>query len=90
MPSSITYRSSLIMGMKMDNNELSIVAAQIARFVIERGRVEGEGEDWLGWLGVEVAIEADERGYDNATEIAEEAVRLYRNSGPNPSPSPTQ
>lgn len=74
----------------MDNDELSNVARQIARFVIEQGRVEGEDEDWLGWLGVEVALEADERGYDNATEIAEEAVQLYRNSDPSLSESPTQ
>ncbi|MBE7555997.1 MAG: hypothetical protein HS126_33500 [Anaerolineales bacterium] len=61
----------------MNNDELTHVAAEIARLVIEDGRVEGEGEEWLASLGVEVAFEADEQGYENATEIAEEAVRLY-------------
>lgn len=61
----------------MSNNELSRIAAEIAKFVIGEGRVE-EGDDWwLASLGVEVMLEADERGYENVTEIAEEAVRLY-------------
>lgn len=61
----------------MSTDELSRIATEIAEFVIGEGRVE-EDDDWrLASLGVEVALEADERGYDNATEIAEEAVRLY-------------
>ena len=43
----------------MDDKELSDVAAQIARFVIENGKVEGEGEWWLASLGAEGAFEAD-------------------------------
>jgi hypothetical protein len=61
----------------MNTTDLSSLATQIASFVIEKGRVEGEGEDWLASLAVEVAFEADERGYENASEIAVEAVRLY-------------
>lgn len=60
----------------MDHKELSELAAEIARYVIEQGRVE-KGEWFLASLGAEVAFEADERGLENATEIAEEAVRLY-------------
>ena len=61
----------------MNNNELSRIATEIAEFVIGEGRVE-EGDDWrLASLGIEVMLEADERGYENAPEIAEEAVRLY-------------
>ena len=63
----------------MNDNELSTVAAEIARFVIEEGRVNGEDEEWwLGSLAVEVALEADDRGYENASEISAEAVRLHR------------
>jgi hypothetical protein len=63
----------------MENKELNTLAVEIARIVIESGRVDGEGEWWLLSLGAAVALEADERGYENATEIAEEAVQLYRN-----------
>ena len=70
----------------MNDNELSTVAAEIARFVIEQERVKGEDyEWWLGSLAVEVAFEADERGYENASEISGEAVRLYRKEMPKPS-----
>lgn len=63
----------------MKENELSQVAAELARFVIDQGRVKGtDHEWWLSSLAVEVAFEADERGYENASEIAEEAVRLHR------------
>ena len=60
----------------MDQKEISEVAAEIARYVIEQGRVE-QGEWFIPSLGAAVAFEADERGLENATEIAEEAVRLY-------------
>ncbi len=69
----------------MNDNELSTVAAEIARFVIEQGRVKGEDQEWwLGSLAVEVALEADDRGCENAGEISGEAVRLYRNEAPKP------
>ena len=62
----------------MDKNELSELAAQIARYVIENGLVDKEEGEWcLAGLGAAVAFEADERGYEVATEIAEEAVQLY-------------
>jgi hypothetical protein len=63
----------------MDKRKFSELAAEIARYVIENGLVdeEYEGEWWLPSLGAAVAFEADKRGHDNATEIAEEAVRLY-------------
>ena len=62
----------------MDESELSDLAAEIARYVIENGLVDEEDEEWwLASLGAAVAFEADERGHENATEIAEEAVRLY-------------
>ncbi len=65
----------------MDESELSRIAAELAQFVIDQGRVEGEDREWwLSSLGVEVAFEADERGYENASEIAEAAVRLHRHS----------
>ena len=67
----------------MDKDELSSVTAEIARVVIDAGRVEGEDlEWWLGSLAVEVALEADDRGYENASEISGEAVRLYREHPP--------
>lgn len=67
----------------MDQKELSKVADEIARFVIEQVRVEGEdAEWWIASLSVEVTMEADERGYNNPTEISEEAVRLYRDQAP--------
>ena len=70
----------------MNDNELSAVAAEIARFVIEQGRVNGEDyEWWLGSLAVEVAFEADDRAYENASEISGEAIRLYREEMPRPS-----
>ena len=70
----------------MNENELRAVAAEIASLVIEQGRVKGEDyEWWLGSLAVEVAFEADDRGYENASEISGEAVRLYREEMPKPS-----
>jgi hypothetical protein len=67
----------------MDKNELSDLAAEIARYVIKNGLVdEGDEEWWLASLGAAVAFEADERGLENATEIAEEAVRLHTPKGP--------
>ena len=67
----------------MKPEELSKVAGEIARFVIEAGRVEGEdAEWWIASLSVEVMMEADQRGYDNPTEIGEEAVRQYRDKAP--------
>ena len=67
----------------MNKDELTSVAAEIARVVIDAGRVEGEDlEWWLGSLAVEVAFEADDRGYENASEISGEAVRLYREHPP--------
>ena len=67
----------------MDQEELRQIANEIARFVIEQGRVDGEDADWwIASLSVEVTMEADERGYDNATEISEEAVRLYQHQAP--------
>jgi hypothetical protein len=35
----------------MEKDELSKLAAEIARIVIENGRVDGEGEWWLLSLG---------------------------------------
>jgi hypothetical protein len=67
----------------MNQQELSRIADEIARFVIEQGRVEGEdAEWWIASLSVEVMVEANERGYDNPTEISEEAVRLYKDKAP--------
>jgi len=69
----------------MNKDELRSVTAEIARVVIDTGRVEGEDlEWWLGSLAVEVAFEADDRGYENASEISGEAVRLYREHPPQP------
>jgi hypothetical protein len=63
----------------MDKQELTKVALEIAHYLIENGTVkEGTGIFWLPDLGVAVENEADQRGYQNANEIAEEAVRLYR------------
>ena len=60
----------------MDEKKLRELAAEIARYVIENGQVE-EFEEFIASLGAAVAFEADVRGYEEATEIAEEAVRLY-------------
>lgn len=55
------------------------VPAEIAPNVTEDGQEGGEDyEWWLTSLGAAVLFEADVRGYENATEIAEEAVQLYR------------
>ena len=62
----------------MDEKKLRKLAAEIARYVIENGQVE-EFEEFIASLGAAVAFEADVRGYEEATEIAEEAVRLYSN-----------
>jgi hypothetical protein len=62
----------------MDEKKLRELAAEIARYVIENGQVE-EFEEFIASLGAAVAFEADVRGYEEATEIAEEAVRLYSN-----------
>jgi hypothetical protein len=67
----------------MDEKKLSEVAAEIARYVIEDGQVEGEDDEWwLTSLGASVLFEADVRGFENATEIADEAVRLYSKGKP--------
>lgn len=64
----------------MDENELRDIAADIARYVIDNGRVEGDDREWwIASLVVEVMMEADERGYPNASEIGAEAERQYRN-----------
>jgi hypothetical protein len=60
----------------MNRKKLRELAAEIARYVIEQGEVE-EGEWFITSLGAAVAFEADVRGYEEATEIAEEAVRQY-------------
>ena len=70
----------------MSQKELAELAAEIARYVIEDGQVEGEDEEWwLASLGAAVAFEADVRGLEDATEIADEAVRLYSKGKPGPS-----
>ena len=68
----------------MDKKKLAQLAAEIARHVIDEGQVEEEEdfEWWLTSLGAAVLFEADVRGYENATEIADEAVRLYREEKP--------
>ena len=38
---------------------------------------EEEEEWWITSLGAAVLVGADVRGYENATEIADEAVRLH-------------
>jgi hypothetical protein len=63
--------------------QLADLAAEIARYVIEDGQVEGEDEDeWLASLGAAVLFEADVRGHEEAIEIADEAVRLYTGKVP--------
>lgn len=52
------------------------VAAEIAQFVVENGRVQGEGEEWLESLRTEVEFECSERGLEDCDEIAEVAVNL--------------
>lgn len=67
----------------MKEKQLSELAEEIARYVIEHGEVEEEEDEewWLTSLGAAVAFEADVRGLEEATEIAEEAVRLYKGRG---------
>jgi hypothetical protein len=65
-------------GETMDRERVTEVAAEIAAYVIDSGEVEPEEEGWwIASLGSAVLVEADERGYDNASAIADEAVRLY-------------
>lgn len=52
------------------------IATEIAQFVVENGRVEGEGVEWLESLRVEVEFECGDRGLDDCGEIAEVAVNL--------------
>ncbi len=62
----------------MDPEELRKVTDEIVRYVIDQGRVKGDdAEDWFGKLVVEVMMEADERGYDNASEVGHEVEVLY-------------
>jgi len=62
----------------MDKKGVSELAAEIARDVIARGLVEDEEGEWLlSSPGAAVLFEADERGLENFSEIAEEAVRLH-------------
>lgn len=53
-------------------------ALEIANYVVENGRVEGDGDEWIESLRVEVEFEADERGLENSTELAELAVESYQ------------
>jgi hypothetical protein len=52
------------------------VAMEIAQFVVENGRVSGEGGDWLESLRDEVEFECGERELEDCEEIAEAAVNL--------------
>jgi hypothetical protein len=59
----------------MNRTEMAQVAAEIVRFVVENGRVESGNDESLR---VEVEFEAMERGYADASEIADLAVELAR------------
>jgi hypothetical protein len=62
----------------VDRKELTRLATEIAHYVIESGQVDDEDPEWwIPNLGAAVAFEADERGLENAAEIADEAVRLF-------------
>ncbi len=61
----------------MQPEEIQQLAAELAQFVIDAGRVDKDPDWFLSSLGAEVAFEADERGYANADQIAEAAVQLY-------------
>ena len=52
------------------------IATEIAQFVVENGRVEGVGVEWLESLRVEVEFECGDRGLEDCEEIAEVAVNL--------------
>ena len=52
------------------------VAQEIARDVVENGRVSGEGSEWLESLRVEVEFECNERNLADSAEIAQVAVNL--------------
>jgi hypothetical protein len=54
------------------------IATEIAQFVVENGRVVGQGTEWIESLRNEVEFEADERGLEDSAEIAEAAVKLQR------------
>ena len=64
----------------MNPQEMSKLAAQLAQFVIDSGELDDEDdrEWWLMGLGAAVGMEADSRGLTNASELADEAVRLWR------------
>jgi hypothetical protein len=51
-------------------------AREIAQFVVENGRVQGEGSERLESLRIEVEFECNERDLDDCAEIAEVAVNL--------------
>ena len=53
-------------------------ATEIARHVVENGRVQGEGQAWLESLRIEVEFECEERGLSDCTEIADAAVTLQQ------------
>ena len=64
----------------MEDSEIRKLAADIARYVIDQGRVEGDDNEWwIASLVVEVMMEADECGYANASEIGAEVESQYRN-----------
>ena len=54
------------------------IAQEIAQFVVENGRVQGEGEAWYESLRGEVEFECADRDLEDCEEIAAVAVKLAK------------
>ena len=61
----------------MDESQLEEIARELAEYLIESGRVKRNSAWFIADLATELMMEAEDRGYDNATEIADMAVQLY-------------
>ena len=61
----------------MEDAQLEEIARELAEYLIASGRFEKESDWFSAELAAELMMEADDRGYENATEIADMAVKLY-------------
>ena len=61
----------------MEETQLEEIARELAEFLIASGRVKKNSAWFTADLATELMMEAEDRGYENATEIANMAVQLY-------------
>lgn len=61
----------------MEVTQVEKIARELAEFLIASGRVNKNSTWFIADLATELMMEAEDRGYENATEIANMAVQLY-------------